>query len=552
MQDMDYKSENLKNTFFESLCKITNGYFYIENEYGISRWSPTAVNDFELPGEYVKGVGRLWRTFVHPEDLASYDTEIKRMISGQTDYHMIDYRIRKRNGEYVKLACRGNVVRNEEGRIIWFTGSLTRLTEEVDPVTRILNLYEASKDICETFKNSSATGALMYLGVDNFKRINDLYTYSGGNEVLKKLALKLQGVIPPGARLYRMDGDKFAIHFPYAKASDMQDIYNRVSAEAKEVVLYNNVEVSVTFSAGVCCYPADGDTPEILQRNTEYALERAKEQGKEQITFFSKELLDQYLRKLRMIEALKKSVKNGFVGFELYYQPIVDPRTRKIIECEALLRWKNEEFQNASPADFIPILEDTGLIKEVGRWIVREAIKQVKAWEDPDLVLNINVSYKQLKNGEFADYVLRVVEEYDYTPTRLVVELTESCKAHDLPLLISTLDKLREKNIGVALDDFGTGYASLGILRDVSADWVKIDHKFVTCCKDNWTDRSIVRHIILLAHALGIKVCVEGIENEENLQVVSEEHADTLQGYFFSRPIPAEEFGKLLAKSKQA
>ncbi|MCI7041806.1 MAG: GGDEF and EAL domain-containing protein [Lachnospiraceae bacterium] len=543
---MEFNNEGLDNIFFESLCKISEDYYFMENETGRSRWSPTAVNDFDLPGEYVNSSGAIIRSLVHPDDLKRYDAEISRIKNAEIDFYQVDYRMRKRNGDYIKVGCRGNVIRNNEGRIIWFTGVITRLNGEVDPTTQIANVYVAARDIMETFKNSTAKGALMYLGIDNFKRINDLYTFSGGDEVIKKLALKLKGIIPPSAMLYRIDGDRFAVHYPYAVASDMQAIYNRAAEEAKEIRLSEKVDVSLTLSAGVCIYPQNAETPEKLRRNTQRAFERAKREGKNQITFYSQEIREQYIKKLRFTEVLKHSVKENFKGFELYYQPIVDPVTRKIVECEALLRWKNDEFPKASPADFIPILEETGLIKEVGEWVVENAISQVKQWEDKNLIVNVNVSYKQLKDGNFAEYVLKIIDEYGYDPTKLVIELTESCKAHDISLLMKTLDKLREQHVLVALDDFGTGYASLDVLQDVSADLVKIEQKFVSGCRDNKVDRNIVKHIILLAHSLDMKVCMEGVETEEICQVAEEEKADTLQGYYFSRPVPAEEFGRML------
>lgn len=539
---MEFNNEGLDNIFFESLCKISEDYYFMENETGRSRWSPTAVNDFDLPGEYVNSSGAIIRSLVHPDDLKRYDAEISRIKNAEIDFYQVDYRMRKRNGDYIKVGCRGNVIRNDEGRIIWFTGVITRLNGEVDPTTQIANVYVAARDIMETFKNSTAKGALMYLGIDNFKRINDLYTFSGGDEVIKKLALKLKGIIPPSAMLYRIDGDRFAVHYPYAVASDMQAIYNRAAEEAKEIRLSEKVDVSLTLSAGVCIYPQNAETPEKLRRNTQRAFERAKREGKNQITFYSQEIREQYIKKLRFTEVLKHSVKENFKGFELYYQPIVDPVTRKIVECEALLRWKNDEFPKASPADFIPILEETGLIKEVGEWVVENAISQVKQWGDKNLIVNVNVSYKQLKDGNFAEYVLKIIDEYGYDPTKLVIELTESCKAHDISLLMKTLDKLREQHVLVALDDFGTGYASLDVLQDV----VKIEQKFVSGCRDNKVDRNIVKHIILLAHSLDMKVCMEGVETEEICQVAEEEKADTLQGYYFSRPVPAEEFGRML------
>ena len=543
---MEFNNEGLDNIFFESLCKISEDYYFMENVTGRSRWSPTAVNDFDLPGEYVNSSGAIIRSLVHPDDLKRYDAEISRIKNAEIDFYQVDYRMRKRNGDYIKVGCRGNVIRNDEGRIIWFTGVITRLNGEVDPTTQIANVYVAARDIMETFKNSTAKGALMYLGIDNFKRINDLYTFSGGDEVIKKLALKLKGIIPPSAMLYRIDGDRFAVHYPYAVASDMQAIYNRAAEEAKEIRLSEKVDVSLTLSAGVCIYPQNAETPEKLRRNTQRAFERAKREGKNQITFYSQEIREQYIKKLRFTEVLKHSVKENFKGFELYYQPIVDPVTRKIVECEALLRWKNDEFPKASPADFIPILEETGLIKEVGEWVVENAISQVKQWRDKNLIVNVNVSYKQLKDGNFAEYVLKIIDEYGYDPTKLVIELTESCKAHDISLLMKTLDKLREQHVLVALDDFGTGYASLDVLQDVSADLVKIEQKFVSGCRDNKVDRNIVKHIILLAHSLDMKVCMEGVETEEICQVAEEEKADTLQGYYFSRPVPAEEFGRML------
>jgi diguanylate cyclase (GGDEF)-like protein len=548
---MSFNNDGLDNAFFESLCKISEDYYYIENASGRSRWSPTAVNDFELPGEYVDNVTPIWRSFVHPEDLPRYDLEMHRIHTGESDFYRLDYRIRKRNGEYIKIGGRGSVARDDKCNITWFTGRITRLVDEIDSLTKIANVYEAAKAIEDTLQNSSARGALMYIGIDNFKRINDLYTFSGGDEVLKILARRLKSIIPHSAMLYRIDGDRFAVHFPYGTEQDMRNIYNRAVEEAQEIQLSDDVEVSLTLSAGACFYPKDGDTVEEIQKKVQYAFERAKRQGKSQITFYCKEIREQYIQKLKMVEALKRSVKHDFQGFALYYQPIVDPMTHKIIECEALLRWKNKDFPNSSPADFVPVLEETGLIKEVGEWVVRTAIAQVIAWGNPELVVNVNVSYKQLKDEHFAEYVLKTINEYHYNPQKLVVELTESCKAHDISVLLSTLDKLRDNEVMVALDDFGTGYASLDILQDISADWLKIEHKFVAGCKDNKVDRNIVRHIILLAHSLDMRVCMEGVETEEICQIAREEKADTLQGYHFSRPVPAEEFEAMMKDDRK-
>ena len=251
---------------------------------------------------------------------------------------------------------------------------------------------------------------------------------------------------------------------------------------------------------------------------------------------------------LRLIEELKRCVRNDFEGFELYYQPIVEPKSRQIVECEALLRWKNGRFPGIGPAKFIPILEETGMMKEVGAYAVRTAISQVMDFSD-SLIVNVNVSYKQLKDDDFAEYVLGILKEYQFPPERLMMELTESCKAHDLPVLMRTMNKLRENRVLVALDDFGTGYASLDILQDISVDCLKIEQRFVAECEENNVDRNIIKHIILLAHSLGLKVCMEGVETEGVYDVAVEEQADILQGYYFSRPVPAEDFRNMLRRS---
>lgn len=545
---MSYNNEGLDDIFFESVCKIREDYYFMQNISGRTRWSPTAVNDFALPGEYVDGFGKMWRGFIHPEDLPHYDEEMRRIRDGETDYMRMEYRIRKRNGEYVKVRSHGVVNRNTKISPVWCMGILEKVNDTTDELTNVSNVYVAAKDIADTFENKNASGCLMIVGIDDFKRVNDLYTYSGGDEIIKNFALRISKCIPQSATLYRLEGDRFAVHYPYGTLQDMEDIYKRMTDEAMDISLSRDIKVSLQLSAGVCRYPDQAEKPDILRKNAQYAYERAKRQGKGQLAVFTREIREQYLAHLRLIEELKRCVRNDFEGFELYYQPIVEPKSRQIVECEALLRWKNDRFPGIGPAKFIPILEETGMMKEVGAYVVRTAISQVKDFSD-SLIVNVNVSYKQLKDDDFAEYVLGILEEYHFPPERLMMELTESCKAHDLPILMRTMNKLREHKVLVALDDFGTGYASLDILQDISVDCLKIEQCFVAECEKNNVDRNIIKHIILLAHSLGLKVCMEGVETKGIYDVAVEEQADTLQGYYFSRPVPTKDFREMLEKS---
>lgn len=543
-----YNNEGLENIFFESVCKLREDYYFMQNISGRVRWSPKAVNDFELPGEYVDGFAGMWRSFIHPEDLAHFDEEMERIRTGKTDYMLLEYRVRKRNGEYVRVRSHGVMNRDTEISPVCCMGILERVDDTTDELTHVPNIYVAVKDIADTFENENASGCLMIVGIDDFKRINDLYTYSGGDEIIKNFALQISKCIPQSATLYRLEGDQFAVHYPYGTLQDMKDIYARMVDEAMDISLSHDIKVSLQLSAGVCKYPDQAEKPDILRKNVRYAFERAKRQGKGQLAVFTREIREQYLEHLRLIEELKRCVRNDFEGFELYYQPIVEPKSKQIVECEALLRWKNGRFPGIGPAKFIPILEETGMMKEVGAYAVRTAISQVMDFSD-SLIVNVNVSYKQLKDDDFAEYVLGILKEYQFPPERLMMELTESCKAHDLPILMRTMNKLREHRVLVALDDFGTGYASLDILQDISVDCLKIEQCFVAECEKNNVDRNIIKHIILLAHSLGLKVCMEGVETEGIYDVAVEEQADILQGYYFSRPVPAGDFQKMLRRS---
>lgn len=210
-----YNNEGLENIFFESVCKLREDYYFMQNISGRVRWSPKAVNDFELPGEYVDGFAGMWRSFIHPEDLAHFDEEMERIRTGKTDYMLLEYRVRKRNGEYVRVRSHGVMNRDTEISPVCCMGILERVDDTTDELTHVPNIYVAVKDITDTFENENASGCLMIVGIDDFKRINDLYTYSGGDEIIKNFALRISKCIPQSATLYRLEGDQFAVHYPY-------------------------------------------------------------------------------------------------------------------------------------------------------------------------------------------------------------------------------------------------------------------------------------------------------------------------------------------------
>ena len=245
--------------------------------------------------------------------------------------------------------------------------------------------------------------------------------------------------------------------------------------------------------------------------------------------------------RFRMRDEIRKCVREHMYGFYLNFQPILRGEDKELFGCEALLRWSHPNFKNGGPEQFIPILEETGQINEAGRWVISTALKQVKEWRKykPDMSVNVNVSYAQLHQPDLAVFIVNELKRMELPPDSIVVEMTESCKINNYDGVIAFVNYLRANHIAFALDDFGTGYSSFEVLKNVPVDWIKLEHHYVSSIKNSITDRNIIIHIIELCHSLGIKVCAEGIEDEECCEAMRERNVEFLQGYYISRPLSA-------------
>ncbi len=281
-------------------------------------------------------------------------------------------------------------------------------------------------------------------------------------------------------------------------------------------------------------------------RFTEFALNEAKRNGRNQMTMFDRTAYDVYLERLDIRKSLRQDVSHDFRGFEVYYQPIVSAEDYRLIGAEALLRWTNEKFGSVSPAVFIPILEESGLIIPVGQYVLWEAAKTCKKWKRyiPEFHVNVNLSYVQLYKSDMMRDVERCIQEVGIDPESLVLELTESGYIETNDRIKELFKDLKSKNIDLALDDFGTGYSNMRYLKEIDAKTVKIDRTFVVQALRNEYDFNIISHIIDMVHSLGSVVCMEGIEEKEELSKMMATKPDMIQGYYFGRPTPAGQFEK--------
>jgi EAL domain-containing protein (putative c-di-GMP-specific phosphodiesterase class I) len=306
-------------------------------------------------------------------------------------------------------------------------------------------------------------------------------------------------------------------------------------------------DLHITASIGVSVYPDDGQDAETLIKNADTAMYQAKENGRQSYRFFELEMNVRAVERQSIEEGLRRAVERQ--EFALHYQPIIDLMTGTIRGAEALIRWTHPTRGMVPPLQFIPVAEDCGLIVPIGGWVLREACRQARAWVDagvPAMTMAVNVSAIEFRHEDFLDGLLRILKETGMDPTSLVVELTESVLMKHADSAASILKTLRENGIQVAIDDFGTGYSSLGYLRKFPLDALKIDQSFVRQISSADEDTTIVTAVIALAQSLNLRVIAEGVETREELGFLRDHRCDEVQGYYFSRPVVAEQFPKLL------
>ena len=535
----------LENELFESFANASdNIYIYVcDMKSDLSRWSKNTVDYFNLEGEYIEGAGAKWMERIHPDDRALYLKDIEAVFSGTSNRHSCQYRAKNKYNDYVWLECKGSVITGEDGRPAVFAGIMTRLDNQnkYDPLTHLLTGYEMQK-----YDFSTGSGAILLLGINSFRKINNTSGFLYGNKVLVALSECLEKFAGENDRIYRLQGDEFIVLSPDGSKDELRKLFENVNKYCTNIRGLRSFSVS----AGLVSYPKDGTDFNTLMSNMEHSLEYAKEQKHGWIAEFSEKISQRHYRTSLLHEALTKSIHNNFEGFELYFQPILDAKTKKIVECESLLRWKTPEIPDATPYEFIKLLEDSGEIREVGFWVMEEALRHAAMWQKKytNIGVSFNVSYIQLLDGEFIDKLIEKAQELQVDPRFVMVELTESCSADDTEMLSRQFDKLQKLGFKIAMDDFGTEYASFGLLHDVSMDVLKIDQKFVRGLirEGNMTDMAIIGSVVDMCGQLSIQTIAEGIETEEIQDIIRNIGVSYLQGYLYSRPVPADEFEQMI------
>jgi len=496
----------------------------------------------------------LWLAVVHPDDRPGVDAAwLDILDAGAFD---VEYRIRRPDGSERWIHNRGRLLRDRDGRPLRVDGIARDVSEAREKQRQIdfLSFYDALTGLpnrtlfqdrlmqaIDTARRAEGRLALVVFDIERFKGINDTFGQAAGDRVLQLLAQRLQATVPVG-------GDRFAVLFPAIReAADLAGTLTDTAMRFfMEPFVVGDKELRLAAKAGVAVYPEDGDDSSALFRNAEAALKSAKATG-ERYLFYAPHINARVAELVELEGKLRRAVERQ--EFVLHYQPKVDLATRRIVGAEALIRWQEPGGGLVPPGRFIPLLEETGLILAVGRWAIDEAIRMHRDLRSRGLPaprIAVNLSSLQMREASFVDGVREAIGGPKAEDCGLELEITESLLMNDIDGSIRKLREIRALGVSIALDDFGTGYSSLAYLSKLPIDTLKIDRAFVRGMIENPDDTSITTTIISLGQSLRMKVVAEGVEDEQQAQMLRLLRCDQMQGYLFSPPVPQAKFEALL------
>ena len=406
--------------------------------------------------------------------------------------------------------------------------------------------------------------ATLFLDVDNFKRINDTLGHDIGDELLQAVTSRLLKSVRSSDSisranentisntLSRLGGDEFVVLLSeIADAPDAAVVARRLLKDISEPYMLKGHKIIITASIGISVYPSDGEDAQSLLKYADLAMYHAKDTGKNNYQYYTESMKSAAFERLTLEGELNKALEKD--EFSVYYQAKLDVQSRKIIGMEALIRWKHPEKALISPSGFIPLAEETGQIIAIDEWVLHTACLQNKAWQDSGfmpMVIAVNLSTSHLENRKLTRVVAQALQNSGLEPQYLELEITESKIMKNPVISIMVLNELKAMGVRIAIDDFGTGHSSLNYLRQIPLDYVKIDRSFVMNITTSPHDTAIIKSIITLAHSLDLKVIAEGVETEQQLEILREHECDEVQGYLFSKPVPADMFTQLLKEGK--
>lgn len=531
--------------------------------YFSSRWK-------EIIGATEEDIGTSpeeWFDRVHPRDIEALRKTLNDHLEGRTSFFESEHRVKHASGEYRWVLSRAVAVRDEQGVASRLAGSQTDVTNRKhaekqlrydalhDQLTGLPNrsyfMAQLENARAAASQQSPALFSLLFLDVDRFKVVNDSLGHLIGDQLLVAIAGRLKACVRPGDSVCRLGGDEFAVLAErISGVDDATRLAERIQEKLQEPLRVNGHEVFAAVSIGIALSSDGRRSAEEMLRNADIAMYRAKSQGRGRYELFDRRMHAHAVEVLQIETDLRRAVERN--EFVLHYQPILDLVERRVLSCEALLRWNHPRRGLIYPGQFVSIAEETGLINEISRWLLKEACNQNRAWRDaglPPICVSVNISPRQFVHQDVAGLVEGCLADAGLEPSSLQLELTEGALMESSETSLGPLTRLYRRGVQISLDDFGTGYSSLVYLRRFPIHNIKIDQSFVKRVPADSGDVAVVAGLIGLAHTLGLRVIAEGVETPAQLEFLRDNGCDAVQGYLLGRPRDAESTSKVLEEA---
>ncbi|GGC81704.1 putative bifunctional diguanylate cyclase/phosphodiesterase [Undibacterium terreum] len=489
--------------------------------------------------------------------------QFMQLMEQQGSVTNFESRVYRKDRSIIWISENARTVYDEAGKIMFYEGTVEDITERKlyeaeiehrashDMLTGLPNralLYERLQQGIMQAQHHNERLALAFLDIDQFKYINDSLGHQAGDQLLQIMSERLLACMRDSDTVARLGGDEFVLILNYhADADELDSVMQRIRSSVSQPCRIEGRELTVTCSIGISIYPGDGDQADVLLKNADAAMYKAKELGRDNYQYYAGVLTPAVADRLDLMNKLRIAIEARQLA--LHYQPKIDLLSGRIHSAEALIRWQHPAQGMISPADFIPLAEETGLIMPIGEWVIHTACAQAMQWlmlGHQPIRIAVNISPRQLHHGDLAQIVKTALDETGLPPSLLELEITESMMMHNMETSIATLHQLKAMGVYLSVDDFGTGYASLSYLKKFPVDCLKIDQSFVRDIAIDRDDAAIVKAIISLGHILNLSVIAEGVESLEQASFLQQNACDCAQGYYFGRPVSNEAFTLLL------
>ena len=543
---------------FEQFCKVItefspcmDDYPYVydlqNDRYFISK---KALERFAVPKCLFNDVQKTHSQFVYKDDQKVLVDDLSAMIRGEKDEHNMEYRWLDHDQKPVWINCRGRVIKDGLGKPKYMIGCVNEigLEAKADNVSGFMQSTAIQQALDNALYDPS-TGWILRIGIDGFEGINQTYDRDYGNHVIEMVSECIRRCLNDHQSAYHIVSEEYIILDKGGNDTkeEIYELYRRIRREIELEIQKDNYDLVYTISAGIISYQKMGKPGyEDVMKYSEFALGEARKMGKNQFYVFDQEDYDRFLRKRDLLVDMRKSVADNCKGFDLVFQPIMTGGKDdvRLFAAESLLRYTTSTGEHVSPVEFIPILEESGLIIPVGKWIFDRAVCMCSECQKiyPRFKVSINLSYVQILKSQVLNEVLNSIADYGVSPNSIIIEMTESGYLEDTAIVRKMWDRLKKFGFLIAIDDFGTGYSNLSSISQLAPDIIKIDRGFTVKALSNSYEKQLMANIIELVHSIDLKICLEGVETKDDLDTLNRMDPNFIQGYYYSKPCPKEEF----------